>query len=122
MRFVLPVLAIAIMLAPPPARAADVEAGKTIFEATCHNCHSLNIGVNKVGPSLWHVVGRQSGTVEGYAYSDALKSLHTEWTTEALDAYLSNPRADVHGAQMYFKGLAEPADRANIIAYLESQE
>jgi cytochrome c len=122
MRFALPFLAIAILSVPSAAQAADVAAGKTIFDNTCHNCHSLAVGVNKVGPSLWHIVGRPSAAVQGYAYSDALKALHTEWSADALDHYLANPRADVHGAQMYFKGLSEPRDRANVIAYVQSQQ
>lgn len=106
----------------PAALAADPAAGKAIFDTTCHNCHSLAIGVNKVGPSLWHVVGRPSASVAGYEYSAALRALHVEWTPNELDTYLANPRADVHGAQMYFKGLKEPADRANVIAYLQAQD
>jgi len=55
-------------------------------------------------------------------YSDALKALHIEWTAEALDAYLEKPRGDVHGGQMYFKGLPHMQDRANVIAYLQSRK
>lgn len=120
MRLVFPIVAIVAAGFALPARAADVKAGKTIFEHTCINCHSLEVGVNKVGPSLWHVVGRPSGTIQGFTYSPALMALHQDWTKANLDAYLANPRADVHGARMYFKGLATPAERANVIAYLES--
>lgn len=104
------------------AQAADVQAGKAIFDATCHNCHSLAAGVNKVGPSLYGVVGRPSAVIQGYQYSPALKHLRTTWTEAALDAYLSNPRGSVHGVKMYFKGLTKPEDRANIIAYLKGEE
>jgi cytochrome c len=34
------------------------------------------------------------------------------------DAYLADPRGDVHGAKMFFKGLPESRDRADVIAYL----
>jgi cytochrome c len=122
MRIALSLLALAALVASPVAQAADVAAGKKIFDGTCHNCHSLAVGVNKVGPSLWHIVGRPSATIEGFQYSDALKNLHSDWTVAALEAYLANPRADVHGAQMYFKGLPEAKDRADIIAYLQSQQ
>ncbi len=122
MRFAASLFVLAALCVPPAAHAADVAAGRTIFDQTCRNCHSLAVGVNEVGPSLWHVVGRPTASVQGYMYSDALKNLHTEWSVEALDAYLEKPRADVHGAQMFFKGLPEAKDRANIIAYLESQQ
>jgi cytochrome c len=105
-----------------PALAADSDSGREIFNHTCRNCHSLEVGVNKVGPSLWHVVGRPSASVEGYAYSDAMKSLHATWTPEALNIYLANPRGDVHGAKMFFKGLSAAPDRDNVIAYLQAQQ
>jgi cytochrome c len=114
------VAALSSITAPQAAQAADVAAGKAIFEHTCLNCHALEVGVNKVGPSLWHVVGRPSATVEGYAYSDAMKNLHGVWTPEALNIYLANPRGDVHGVKMFFKGLSDPQDRQNVIAYLQS--
>jgi cytochrome c len=114
------VLALAAAATPSDAWTADVAAGHAIFDHTCLNCHALEVGVNKVGPSLWHVVGRPSGMVEGYAYSDAMKNLHGVWTAEALNVYLANPRGDVHGAKMFFKGLPEAQDRQNVIAYLLS--
>jgi cytochrome c len=124
MRFTFTFLAVAILCPPHAVHAADgaVASGKKIFDSTCANCHSLDVGVNKVGPSLWHVIGRPSGVVQGYKYSEALNSLHTEWTSKALDRYLEQPRADVHGANMYFRGLPEPQDRANVIAYLQSKQ
>ena len=54
--------------------AADVAAGKTV-SVKCEQCHDLsNGGPNKIGPNLWGVVGRQAGSHEGFAYSDAMKS------------------------------------------------
>lgn len=100
------------------AQAADVAAGKEIFDRTCQNCHAVEIGVNKVGPSLWDVLGRAPASVPGYEYSAAMKSNATPWTATALDAYLADPRGDVHGAKMFFKGLPDPRDRENVIAYL----
>jgi cytochrome c len=103
-----------------PARAADGDpiAGKAIFERTCQNCHSLEIGVNKVGPSLWRIVGRQPAAVDGFDYSQAMRSNKTPWDAAALNAYLADPRGDIHGVKMFFKGLPEARDRVDVIAYL----
>ncbi len=42
----------------------------------------------------------------------------TSGAAAALDAYLADPRGDVHGAKMFFRGLPESKDRADVIAYL----
>src|SRR5262245_63131672 len=52
-------LIIAIMLAgfafaPAADAGGNATTGKAVFERTCRNCHSAEIGVNKVGPSLWN--------------------------------------------------------------------
>jgi cytochrome c len=106
------------------ALAADADgddvAGRAIFQRTCQNCHSVEIGVNKVGPSLWNVVRRQAAAVPDFAYSEAMKSNKTPWTPSSLDAYLADPRGDVHGVKMFFKGLPDRKDRADVIAYLQT--
>lgn len=107
-----------------PAWAAeasgDAVAGRAIFQRICQNCHSPEIGINKVGPSLWNVVGRQAASVPDFVYSDAMKTNKSIWSASSLDAYLADPRGDVHGAKMFFKGLPEAKDRADVIAYLET--
>ena len=60
-------LFVMLIASAPDARAAeaggDPIAGRATFQRICQNCHSNEIGVNKVGPSLWNVVGREAGTV-----------------------------------------------------------
>lgn len=102
------------------AHAAEASAGKALFDRICQNCHSVEIGVNKVGPSLWNVVGRQPAAVPDFVYSDGMKANKAAWTLPALDAYLADPRGDIHGVKMFFKGLPEPKDRADVIAYLQT--
>jgi len=102
------------------AAEGDPAAGKAVFQRTCENCHAVVIGVNKVGPSLWNVIDRKPAAVPDFAYSDAMKANQQPWTVAALDTYLADPRGDVHGVKMFFKGLPSPADRANVIAYLQT--
>jgi cytochrome c len=99
--------------------AADVEAGKAKFKL-CAICHSPEAGKIKVGPSLFGIVGRKAGSLEGYSYSDAMKNFGKTWTPETLDAYLTDPRAVVPGTKMIFPGIKDQTERANLIAYLET--
>jgi cytochrome c len=101
----------------------DAAAGKAVFDRTCSNCHSAQIGMNKIGPSLWNVIGRPIGSVPDFAYSDKLLNMRSEWkawSPKQLELYLTNPREAVHGVKMYFKGLPDQKDRADVIAYLET--
>jgi cytochrome c len=98
----------------------DAAAGEKVF-ALCRSCHVLEDGVNRVGPSLYKVVGRASGTVAGFAYSDANKNSGVTWTTDVLFKYLEDPKAFMPGTKMAFPGIKNAQDRANLVAYLESQ-
>ena len=105
------------------AQADEVAKGKGIFDRTCGNCHPTQIGMNKIGPSLWAVIGRPVASVPDYNYSGALISKRQDWGTwdeKRIDAYLVNPREVLHGVKMYFKGLPEEKDRAAVIAYLKT--
>ncbi len=105
------------------AQADDVAKGKGIFDHTCGNCHPTQIGMNKIGPSLWAVVNRPVASIPDFNYSAALISKRSEWgkwDEKRIDAYLVNPREVLHGVKMYFKGLPEEKDRQAVIAYLKT--
>jgi len=100
------------------ARAdGDAAAGKTVFNK-CAICHPREPGKKSVGPTLFGVIGRQSASVEGFSYSDAMKAANKTWDAATLDAYLTDPKALVPGTKMTFAGLPKAEDRANLIAYL----
>jgi cytochrome c len=105
-------------LAATPALAAD--SGETIFKRTCFICHSAAAGQNKVGPSLFGVVGRPSGEEAGFNYSEAMQSAHLTWDEATLDKYLTNPKAMVPGTKMLFVGVKNADDRHALIDYLKS--
>lgn len=98
----------------------DVAAGEKVFKTFCTTCHSPKAGENRVGPSLFGIVGRVSGSVEGFRYSKANREANKTWTEQELFTYLENPRASIPGTTMAFVGLKKPQDRANIIAYLRT--
>jgi len=101
--------------------AAQVQ-GETVFKQQCGTCHTIAPGgPAKLGPPLKGMVGRKAGTVPGYAYSTALKGWGQTWTTANLDQYLAKPAAVVPGTKMLV-GVANPQQRAAVVAYLASQK
>lgn len=102
--------------------SADVAAGEKVF-AKCAACHTYNQGgANGIGPNLFATVGEGIGQGKGgFAFSEALKSKGGNWTFEALDHWLTSPREFAPGTKMTFAGLGNPADRANLIAWLNKQ-
>ena len=98
-----------------------VEKGEKVFKK-CKACHTYEQdGKNKVGPNLWGIIGRTSGTHEGFKYSDAMKEAAIVWDEAKLDAYLTDPKAFVPGNKMAFKGLDKPEDRQAVIAFLKHE-
>ena len=114
-------LAISILAAMPTgsAGAADVEAGKTAFKK-CALCHTTEAGKNKIGPSLFGVVGRKSAALENFNYSEAMKKFDHTWDEATLDTYLADPRGTVPETKMIFPGIKDKAERDDVIAYLET--
>ena len=121
MRFLNVVVALDILtaMAASSAVAADVEAGKTEFKK-CALCHTTEAGKNKLGPSLFGVVGRKSATLENFTYSEAMKKFDHVWDEETLDKYLADPRGTVPGTKMVFPGIKDKTERDDVIAYLET--
>jgi cytochrome c len=77
--------------------------------------------LNGVGPHLDGLMGRIAGGVSGFSYSSAMVEKGREglvWTPETLDAYLAKPNAYVPGTRMSYRGMADAADRAALIAWL----
>ena len=113
------IAAAAVLLAAGPASAAgDAAKGAKVFNK-CKACHFVDKEKNKVGPSLVGLFGRTAGTVEGYKYSDAMKSSGIVWSAETLGEYLKSPKTMVPGTKMTFVGLKKDDDVEDVIAYLE---
>lgn len=99
----------------------DVERGEKLFRQ-CAGCHAVGDKArNRAGPILNEVFGRAAGTVEGFKYSKALQRAGAkglEWHAEQMDTFIANPKQLVPGTRMSFRGIKDPADRADLIAYL----
>lgn len=106
----------------PLMAAANPQAGQQLAQRQCASCHSFNDGGKAaVGPNLWNVVGGPKAHMEGFNYSQALAARKGEqWGFEELNKFLLNPKNYVAGTRMGYAGMANPQNRADVIAYLRS--
>ena len=112
----------AFFLAANPAVAGDAKKGKRVFNK-CKACHDNRPGKNRVGPSLFGVVGRKAGTVPKYSYL-GMKGADWTWNEKLLMEYLEDPKKFVqkrgnNRTKMMFK-LTNKKQREDVIAYLKT--
>ena len=82
-------------------------------------------GINKVGPTLKGVIGRNVASVPDYKYSTAMLDYaksHPVWTDEQFLIYIENPKKEVPGTKMAYAGVKKPDDRADLLAYLKTKQ
>lgn len=105
--------------APAAAKAGDAAVGEKVF-TKCRACHQIGeTAKNTVGPELNGVIGRHSGSVPDYTYSDANKNSGLTWDEPTFRDYIKNPKAKVPGTKMTFAGLTREKDVDDLVAYLE---
>jgi cytochrome c len=101
------------------ARAeGDPVRGEARFQ-DCAACHKLEAGSNNVGPSLHGIFERKAAALSDFRYSPALKRSGISWKPETLDKFITDPQAMVPENRMPYAGMANPSDRADLIAYLQ---
>jgi cytochrome c len=117
------------------ASAQDATKGEQIFKQ-CMTCHRIGPDAkNLIGPVLTGVIGRQSGTAPGFAYSPLNKAAGENglvWSNDLILAYLPDPNAFLKKfltdkgkadlatgtTKMTFK-LADEQQRKDVIAYID---
>eukprot|EP00996_Jenningsia_fusiforme_P003129 NODE_3936_length_891_cov_26.270784_g3624_i0.p1 GENE.NODE_3936_length_891_cov_26.270784_g3624_i0~~NODE_3936_length_891_cov_26.270784_g3624_i0.p1 ORF type:complete len:120 (-),score=24.48 NODE_3936_length_891_cov_26.270784_g3624_i0:137-496(-) len=97
----------------------DPERGKRLWLTRAAQCHSMKKDDNRMGPTLYGIIGSQAGKAEGFWYSEANLASDVVWTEQALSQFLENPRKYMPGTKMAFAGLKKPQDRADLIAYMK---
>ena len=101
-----------------PAHAQNAQAGQQVFRQQCGICHDVASGKNRIGPSLFGIVGRKAGSEAGFTYSDGNKNSGLTWDEATLDKYLADPRAAIPGTKMTYAGVKNEQQRKDLIAYL----
>jgi cytochrome c len=132
---VLALVAAAAALPAGAASAQDATKGEQVFKQ-CMTCHRIGPDAkNLVGPALTGIIGRQSGTAPGFAYSPLNKAAGENglvWNNELIMQYLPDPNAFLKkfltekgkadlatgSTKMAFK-LADEQQRKDVIAYID---
>lgn len=99
----------------------DAAAGQKVYLSRCQSCHSVQKGgPNKLGPLLFGIMGKQAGTLPGYAYSRPLKNSKIVWSDDAVRKWLRQPNQTMPGTRMAFAGLSNPKQIEDLITYLHT--
>jgi cytochrome c len=102
-----------------PLPATKPPDGATLFKQQCAVCHTTNLtDPVRQGPSLFNIVGRRVGSVDGFHYSAGFSKADFSWDDAKLDAWITNPQELIPGSVMAYRQ-AKPEIRATIIAYLK---
>ncbi|MBL8564286.1 MAG: c-type cytochrome [Hyphomicrobiaceae bacterium] len=102
-----------------PLVASADDKGQVAFNTHCRNCHSIEKGENRLGPSLFGIVDAEAGAVAGYAnYSGALQGFR--WDAATLDKFIADPKSVSLNTTMVFPPVADAEQRAAIVGYLKA--
>ena len=120
------VLGAALVWSASAYAAGDAAKGQTVFVSKCKMCHAVGATAKAgVGPVQNNLIGATAGSRPGFNYSPAMKEAGEKgliWTEENVDKFIENPKAVVAGTKMGFPGLKDAQDRADVIAYLKTQD
>lgn len=102
-------------------RVANVDAGRRAF-GQCAACHTIGAGGQSLaGPNLHGIIGRAVASNPRFGYTQALIDHGGRWNAVRMDAWLAAPAGVVPGTRMAFAGVRDPMERADLIAYLQSE-
>ena len=98
--------------------STSADEGAKVFKK-CAACHSITKeGSNKIGPALWGVLGKQTGSVSDYKYSKGMAAYGKPWSFEEMNGFLTKPKDWIKGTKMSFAGLKNIKERAAVILYM----
>jgi len=98
----------------------DYERGRLVF-GQCRTCHypEKEVGHNN-GPSLHRIFGQVAGKQAGFEhYSDTFREAEFVWTPQLLFLWLADPLVMFPGTTMMARGIPDPQQWVDLIAYLK---
>jgi cytochrome c len=101
-----------------PARADD--APQQMFNNACRTCHAIREGDNRMGPTLFNIIGRKAGSLPNYDYSSAMKNAGFVWDEAKLARFVARPDEVVPGNKMQPYGGLGSEDTEKVMAFLRS--
>jgi|SRR5262249_47485004 len=113
-------LATLVVAAGAAHAGGDVARGEQRYEE-CVACHAKEASANGIGPNLHGVFDRKAGTLSDFRYSAAMRRSGITWTEETIDKFINDPQGVVPANRMPYAGMADAADRADLIAYLQKE-
>jgi cytochrome c len=135
-KYSLVIACLAAAAAVSNASAQDAAKGEQIFKQ-CMTCHRIGPDAkNLIGPVLTGVIGRQSGTAPGFAYSALNKAAGENglvWSNDLIMQYLPDPNAFLKkfltdkgkpelatGVTKMTFHLSDEQQRKDVIAYIDT--
>lgn len=111
---------VAFALVSGVGATAQAQDGAALFVKNCQTCHSIEKAAPaRQGPPLYGIIGRKAGSVEGFKYSEGLKTADFVWTPEKIDEWIAFPKKMIRSTTMVYRQ-NDPEIRKAIIAYLET--
>jgi cytochrome c len=113
------VLLVTTAYAQIPLPSATPPDGAMLFKQQCATCHTTNqTDPARQGPTLFKVVGRRAGSIDGFKYSSGFAKADFVWDEARLDDWIANPQVMIPGSMMAYRQ-TRPEVRAAVIAYLK---
>ncbi|GAB1865914.1 Cytochrome c [Camponotus japonicus] len=98
---------------------SDPINGKKLFMKMCASCHTTEKGgKHKIGPNLHGIIGKTSGTVPGFNFTETMKEKAVVWDEKSLNDYLEFSKKFVPGTKKAFHDIKKAEDRRDLIAFL----
>lgn len=99
--------------------ASEADDAKVAFNNHCRTCHSFKQGDNRLGPSVFGIVGAPAGQAAEYrGYSGGLTGI--TWDEATLDRFIADPASASSSTNMIYPPVADAGERRRIIEFLKS--